>query len=110
MFEGELFFGEDRICTLCWQLGKRALQRTSQHVLRIIGVSNFQNHVYAQLDDLDEVHLDSPFSEDYLVAAGDILFVRSNGNLNLVGRSLIIPSPLEPTAFFGFTIRDRILT
>ena len=29
VFEGELFFGEDRIYTLRWRLGKRALQRKS---------------------------------------------------------------------------------
>ena len=40
--------------------------------------------------------------------AGDILFVRSNGNPDLVGRSLFVPQPNEPTTFSGFTIRGRI--
>ena len=40
--------------------------------------------------------------------AGDILFVRSNGNPDLVGRSLFVPPPREPTTFSGFTIRGRI--
>ncbi len=56
----------------------------------IIGVSNFQKHLYAPLDQLDEVHLASPLGDDYLVKAGDILFVRSNGNPDLVGRSLFV--------------------
>jgi type I restriction enzyme M protein len=64
--------------------------------------------LYAPLADLDEVHLDQPLDDDYLVKAGDILFVRSNGNPELVGRSLIVPPPLEPTTFSGFTIRGRI--
>jgi type I restriction enzyme M protein len=57
---------------------------------------------------LDEVHLDSPLADDYLVKAGDILFVRSNGNPDLVGRSIIVPPTTEPTTFSGFTIRGRI--
>ena len=81
---------------------------SSGHTVKIIGVSDFQNHLYAQLHDLDEVHLDAPLGEDYLMKAGDILFVRSNGNPDLVGRSLIVPQPKEPTTFSGFTIRGRI--
>ena len=81
---------------------------SSGHTVKIIGVSNFQKHLYAPLDDLDEVHLASPLSDDYLVQAGDILFVRSNGNPDLVGRSLFVAQPLERTTFSGFTIRGRI--
>jgi type I restriction enzyme M protein len=76
--------------------------------VKIIGVSDFQKHLYAPLDDLDEVHLASALGAEYLVKAGDILFVRSNGNPDLVGRSLFVPPPLEPTTFSGFTIRGRI--
>lgn len=76
--------------------------------VKIIGVSDFKNHLYAQLDDLDEVHLANSLSEEYLVKAEDILFVRSNGNPDLVGRSLFVPPPREPTTFSGFTIRGRI--
>ena len=78
------------------------------HTVKIIGVSDFQANLYAPLDDLNEVHLATPLGEDYLVKAGDILFVRSNGNPDLVGRSLFVPTPREPTTFSGFTIRGRI--
>ena len=78
------------------------------HTVRIIGVSDFQANLYAPLDDLDQVHLASPLGDDYLVKAADILFVRSNGNPDLVGRSLFVPTPREPTTFSGFTIRGRI--
>ncbi len=81
---------------------------SSGHAVKIIGVSDFQANLYAPLDDLDEVHLASPLGDDYLVKAGDILFVRSNGNPDLVGRSLFVPTPREPTTFSGFTIRGRI--
>jgi type I restriction enzyme M protein len=78
------------------------------HTVKIIGVSDFQANLYAPLAGLDEVHLDSPITDEYLVRGGDILFVRSNGNPELVGRSIIVPPPNEPTSFSGFTIRGRI--
>ena len=81
---------------------------SSGYTVKIIGVSDFQAHLYAPLDNLDEVHLATPIGADYLVKAGDILFVRSNGNPDLVGRSLFVPPPREPTTFSGFTIRGRI--
>lgn len=52
--------------------------------------------------------MDAPPNEDYLLKAGDILFVRSNRNPDLVGRSLIIPPTDESITFSGFTIRGRI--
>jgi type I restriction enzyme M protein len=88
--------------------GLNFTKASSGHTLKIIGVSDFQTNLYAPLADLDEVHLDEPLGDDYLVKAGDILFVRSNGNPDLVGRSLFIPPPIEPTTFSGFTIRGRI--
>ena len=81
---------------------------SSGHTVKIIGVSDFQANLYAPLDDLDEVQLAAPLGAEYLVNACDILFVRSNGNPALVGRSLFIPPPREPTTFSGFTIRGRI--
>jgi type I restriction enzyme S subunit len=38
---------------------------------------------------------------------GDILFVRSNGNKELVGRNLFIANTIEPLTFSGFCIRAR---
>jgi type I restriction enzyme M protein len=81
---------------------------SSGHSVKIIGVSDFQANLYAPLDDLDEVHLGEPLADDYLLKNGDILFVRSNGNPDLVGRSLFVPTLREPTTFSGFTIRGRI--
>lgn len=81
---------------------------SSGTTLKIIGVSNFRANLFAPLADLDEVHLGTPLGDDYLVSEGDILFVRSNGNPDLVGRSVIVPPLNEPTTFSGFTIRARI--
>jgi type I restriction enzyme M protein len=88
--------------------GLNFTQASSGYTVKIIGVSDFQANFYAPLADLDEVHLDAPPGDEYLVKGGDILFVRSNGNPELVGRSLFVPPPSEPTTFSGFTIRCRI--
>lgn len=94
------------ICTF-----KNGLNFTSAsvgHTVKIIGVGDFKSNLYAPLATLNEVRLDEPPADDYLLKQGDILFVRSNGNPDLVGRSMIIPPLLEPTTFSGFTIRGRI--
>lgn len=43
-----------------------------------------------------------------LLESGDMLFVRSNGNPELVGRCLFFPEIAEPVSFSGFTIRGRV--
>lgn len=42
------------------------------------------------------------------LVSGDLLFVRSNGNPELVGRCLFFPQVSEPISFSGFTIRGRM--
>jgi len=76
--------------------------------VRIVGVADFQTNLYAPMTGLDEIQLDAPLGEDYLLKPGDVLFVRSNGNPDLVGRSLIIPPTDGTITFSGFTIRGRI--
>jgi type I restriction enzyme M protein len=96
----------EEICS--FKNGLNFNKASSGHTVKIIGVSDFQANLYAPLADLAEVHLDAPPADEYLVRSGDILFVRSNGNPDLVGRSVIVPPPNEPTTFSGFTIRGRI--
>jgi len=82
---------------------------SSGYRVKIIGVGDFKDRLYAPMSDLEEVNLDRPLADDYLVRDGDILFVRSNGNPDLVGRSLFVSTPVESTTFSGFTIRCRIM-
>ncbi len=74
---------------------------------KIIGVRHFQDYLIAPIHDLDDVQLDKEISADYLLKEGDLLFVRSNGNLELVGRSILIPKIDQRITFSGFTIRCR---
>ena len=77
--------------------------------VRIVGVKDFQNHLWAPLDDLDVVTLDGELSVADILAEGDILTVRSNGNPELIGRCMLVGTLPEPTSHSGFTIRVRLL-
>ena len=73
----------------------------------MIGVPDFGDNYLAKLDGLKEVDEDI-VSTDYLLQDNDILFVRSNGNKNLVGRAMLIEKIKEKVTFSGFCIRFRI--
>lgn len=74
---------------------------------KMIGIPDFGDNYIANLETLKEVD-DSIVSSDYLLADNDILFVRSNGNKNLVGRAMILQDVAEKVTFSGFCIRYRI--
>lgn len=73
-----------------------------------LGVGDFKNNF--QIDDtsiLQTISLKTTPTEDYLLKDGDIVFVRSNGNKELVGRCIIVYPNQLPTTFSGFCIRFR---
>lgn len=74
---------------------------------KMIGVPDFGNRYVANLDDLKEIN-PAIISDDYLLENDDILFVRSNGNKNLIGRSMILTGVKEKITYSGFCIRFRI--
>lgn len=43
------------------------------------------------------------------VAEGDLLLVRTNGSLDLVGRCAVVPALAEPTAYASYLIRLRVV-
>lgn len=75
--------------------------------LRIVGVSDFQTNWLVPSESLSSIHLDIPVGPDYLLQPGDVVFVRSNGNPDLVGRSMLVPDGIGRASFSGFTIRAR---
>lgn len=75
--------------------------------VKIIGVSDFKDRFSPDFSTLQEVKVEIVRSGDYL-HPGDILFVRSNGNRDLVGRCMLIDKHILST-FSGFCIRLRIL-
>ena len=74
--------------------------------VKIIGVSDFKNRFSPDFSTLQEVKEEIVKRGDYL-QFGDILFVRSNGNRDLVGRCMLIDKNIKST-FSGFCIRLRI--
>lgn len=76
--------------------------------IKLIGVSNFGNRLYPDYDELEEVREDVVRETDCL-KSGDIVFVRSNGNKELVGRCMLIKEPPIRVTFSGFCIRARLL-
>lgn len=57
--------------------------------IKLIGVSDFKNRMYPDFNSLQEVKTEIVKDGDYL-CKGDIVFVRSNGNKELVGRCMMI--------------------
>ena len=76
--------------------------------VKCIGVGDIQDKYSIDggsgisLVDLNEIP-----SQSYLLEDKDIVFVRSNGNKNLVGRCVIVYVHNEPITFSGFCIRYR---
>ena len=77
------------------------------HSIKFLGVSDFQNKKSIASDQLAYISLSERVQEDYLLKTGDIVFVRSNGNKELIGRSVKMYIT-EPTTYSGFCIRYRI--
>ena len=76
--------------------------------INCLGVGDFKDFdVIADTRDLPTVSLNEMPTDEYLLKDGDIVFVRSNGNKTMVGRSVMVFPNDNPTAFSGFCIRYR---
>ena len=76
--------------------------------INCLGVGDFKDFdVISETVSLPKVSLNEMPSVDYLLRDGDIVFVRSNGNKTMVGRSVMVFPGDNPTAFSGFCIRYR---
>ncbi|MCZ2357676.1 MAG: restriction endonuclease subunit S [Bacteroidia bacterium] len=76
--------------------------------IKIVGVKDFQDSYWVPDNDLVEVSLDGKINETDLLQEGDILAVRSNGNPQLIGRTLLAGKINEKVSHSGFTIRIRL--
>lgn len=76
--------------------------------LAVVGVSDFQGRSFVDFASLEQLGPSALGTPEALIRRNDILFVRSNGNRELIGRSLLVLSePTIPTSHSGFTIRLR---
>lgn len=77
--------------------------------VRYLGVGDFKSK--SALDDFDSlgfIELNELPAADYFLHDGDLLFVRSNGNRELVGRCMAVYPGTERATYSGFCIRYRI--
>jgi len=75
--------------------------------LKVIGVADFKNRMYPEYENLQQINPNGVVRKSDYLEEGDILFVRSNGNRELIGRSLLIKGLQEKISHSGFTIRAR---
>ena len=75
--------------------------------VKLIGVADFKDRVYPDYGSLQEVDSKVVRNGDYL-EKGDIVFVRSNGNKELVGRCMMIDRDI-PVTFSGFCIKLHLI-
>ena len=75
--------------------------------IKVVGVSNFQDYTKPRYAELEQINPDGIVTERNILCDGDIVFVRSNGNRELIGRSLFIEKPPEEVTHSAFTIRLR---
>lgn len=78
--------------------------------IKCIGVGDFKNGtILNSIDKLNSVEVSQKPNEEYFVRKNDIVFVRSNGSKELVGRTLLINTDLqENIVYSGFCIRLRV--
>ncbi|APA92226.1 restriction endonuclease subunit S [Myroides sp. ZB35] len=76
--------------------------------LKVLGVGDFKN--YWKIDNLENlsfVEMNIMPNKDFALQNEDLIFVRSNGNKDLVGRCLVIYPKEETISYSGFCIRFR---
>ena len=76
--------------------------------IKFLGVGDFKDHFYLDSSDMfSTIQLSEEIDEDYCLKNGDIIFVRSNGSKELVGRAVMVDRIDFPVTYSGFCIRFR---
>ena len=77
--------------------------------LPCLGVGDFKDRsVINDVSEMGRINLDDEPAEGFFLKDSDIVFVRSNGNKELVGRCLAVYPHGEKAVFSGFCIRLRV--
>ena len=112
-------FGDPVINPMGWEVrrlgdcgsfknGMNFSQNESGYRIKCLGVGDFGNlYIMDDMDSISEISLSSEPSQDYLLQESDIVFVRSNGNRALVGRSVEVFPDNTRLTYSGFCIRYR---
>lgn len=88
--------------------GMNYKQSDSGFNIKFLGVGEFKyGNIISSANILPTLELQEKPNEEYLLKMGDIVFVRSNGSKELVGRSVLVRELEEDTTYSGFCIRYR---
>lgn len=101
-----------KICSLAdfgsLKNGLNYTKNESGQNIKCLGVGDFKNfYRLTDIESLATLSLTSLPSQEYLLKNGDLIFVRSNGNKELIGRCLVIYPENTTVTFSGFCIRYR---
>lgn len=83
--------------------------KENKYKIKCLGVGDFKN--LTTIDDIESLQIisvDKQPSVEYLLQNKDLVFVRSNGNKELVGRCVEVYPNEEKVTFGGFCIRFRL--
>jgi type I restriction enzyme, S subunit len=75
--------------------------------VKVVGVSAFQDYTKPRYAELERINPEGIVTKRNILRDDDIVFVRSNGNRELISRSLFIEQPPEEVTHSAFTIRLR---
>ena len=76
--------------------------------IRFLGVGDFnKGSIIHNIETLEIIDLKEKPSKEYMLEDKDIIFVRSNGSKELVGRSTLIDGIKDEITYSGFCIRYR---
>lgn len=88
--------------------GMNYKQSDSGFNIKFLGVGEFKyGNKIDSSNMLPTLELQEEPNEEYLLKKGDIVFVRSNGSKELVGRSILVRKLAKKTTYSGFCIRYR---
>ncbi len=76
--------------------------------IKFLGVGDFKDHfILNDISMFSDILTNDEVSEEYMLRDGDIIFVRSNGSKELVGRATMVKNINYPLTYSGFCIRFR---
>ena len=83
---------------------------TDGKTLKFLGVGDFKDYYVLDSEEMfSDILIDTEIDSDYMIQSGDIVFVRSNGSKELVGRAVMVENVAFPLSYSGFCIRLRNL-
>ena len=78
--------------------------------LKFLGVGDFKDHYVLDSEEMfSDILVNDEITSEYMLQSGNIIFVRSNGSRELVGRAVMVENVTFPLSYSGFCIRFRNL-